>query len=100
MFDKKYITRGINAEIPLYLQSLMWDMISSMKVEKQDYLQVFKLERIIADGRVWQKITHSQEQPDYENMVLIPVYEGKTVDNKVFIIDDYEYCTMLLAEEY
>lgn len=100
MFDKKYITRGINLEIPLYLQLLMWDMIKSMKVEKQDYLQVFKLERVNAEGKVFQKITHSQEQPEYENTLLIIVYDDKAVDNKVFVIDDYEYCTMLLAEEY
>jgi len=100
MFDKKYITRGINAEIPLYLQSLMWDMISSMKVEKQDYLQFFKLERVNTKGKVFQRIIHSQEQSEYENMVLIPAYDGNAVDNKVFVIDDYEYCTMLLAEEY
>lgn len=100
MFDKKYITRGINSEIPLYLQLLMWDMIKSMKVEKQGYLQVFKLERVIAEGKVFQKITHSQEQPEYENILLIPAYDDKAVDNKVFVIDDYEYCTMLLAEEY
>ena len=100
MFDKKYITRGINSEIPLYLQILMWDMIKSMKVEKQDYLQIFKLESVNAKGKMFQKITHSQEQPAYENTVLIPIYDGNAVDNKVFVIDDYEYCTMLLAEEY
>ena len=100
MFDKKYITRGINLEIPLYLQLLMWDMIKSMKVEKQDYLQVFKLERVNAEGKVFQKITHSQEQHEYENTLLIHAYDDKAVDNKVFVIDDYEYCTMLLAEEY
>lgn len=100
MFDKKYITKGVNSKIPFYLQLLMWDMIKSMKVEKQDYLQVFKLERINVDGKVFQRIVHSQEQPEYENTILIPSYEDNAVDNKIFVIDDEIYCTMLLAEEY
>jgi len=100
MFDKKYITRGIDSEIPLYLQSFMWSMVKSMKVDKQDYLQVFKLEKVSIKGKEFQKITHSQEQPEYENTVFVPVGEDNAVENKVFVIDDYEYCTMLLAEEY
>lgn len=100
MFDKKYITRGIDAEIPVILQSLMWTMIKSMKVKKQDYLQVFRLEKVTVGKKEFQKITHSQEQPEYKNVVFISVDEGNAVEAKVFVIDDFEYCTMLLAEEY
>ncbi len=100
MFEKKYITRGVNTEIPLCLQLLMWDMISSMKVEKQDYLQVFELKGINVDGEIFQRIIHSQEQPEYKNTVFVSIGEGNAVDNKVFVIDDEIYRTMLLAEEY
>ena len=75
-------------------------MIKSMKIEKQDYLQVFKLEKVNVKDREFQKVTHSQEQPEYENTVFVPVGAGNAVETKAYVIDDYEYCTMLLAEEY
>ena len=78
----------------------MWSMIKSMKVEKQDYLQVFELKKISVGGKEFQQITHSQEQPKYKNTIFIPVEKGGSIENKIFVIDDFDYCTMLLAEEY
>lgn len=43
MFEKskgRYLTRGVDAEIPLYLQMFLWDAVDNMPQPK-DYLQVF-----------------------------------------------------------
>ena len=43
MFDNsRYLTKGINEEVPLNLQILLWSMIDSNLIKK-DYLQVFNI---------------------------------------------------------
>ncbi len=100
MFKNRYLTKGINLEVSLFVQNLMWLMIDSMEVSKKDYLQVFTLERVDVCGKTFQKITHSQEQPEYKNSMVVPVDEKEVFEGKVFVIDDVSHCTMLLAEEY
>ena len=100
MFENKYLTRGIYSEVSLFLQNLMWSMINSMEVEKQDYLQVFELKKINVHGKTFQQITHKQEQPEYKKVIAVPISEDECFNGKVFVIDDVSHCTMLLAEEY
>jgi len=100
MFQNRYITKGISSEILFYLQNLMWIMIDSMEIDKKGYLQIFKLEKDVVNGVIFQKIIHKQEQPEYEKTVTIPVIGKDIVNKKVFVIDDVSHCTMLLAEEY
>ena len=92
--SEKYLTQGVNAEIPLMLQLVMWKMISDIPAEK-DYLQVFRL----SGENGIQTIIHEQEQPAYRKIVSFQWPEG-VVTQKVFVIDDGDHCTMLLAEEY
>ena len=94
------MTKGISSEIPFYLQNVMWIMIESMEIEKKDYLQIFELSKTVADGKIFQKIIHRQEQPEYEKSVTVLVNEEDIVEKKVYVIDDVSHCTMLLAEEY
>lgn len=91
--NQRYLTRGVQAEIPLELQLFMWGCIDRLP-EERDYLQVFKLENL--NGI--QKITHFSEQPEYHEEYLIPT--NNPITAKVYIIDSEEYSTMLLAEEY
>lgn len=57
MFDnQRYITRRIDAEIPLWLQIFMWECVYRMP-EPKDYFQVFRLKNF--NGI--QKITHFSE---------------------------------------
>ena len=100
MFQNRYMTKGISSEIPFSLQNLMWLMIESMEIEEKDYLQIFELSKAVTDGKVFQKITHRQEQPEYEKTVTILANEKDVVEKKVYVIDDVSHCTMLLAEEY
>lgn len=91
--NQRYLTNGVQAEIPLELQLFMWECLDRMS-EPKDYFQVFRLENL---GGI-QKITHFSEQPTYRREYLIPT--GNPITSKVYIIDSDTYSTMLLAEEY
>ena len=91
---QRYLTRGVQAEIPFELQLFMWALIAQLP-EPKDYLQVFRLS-VSDDGN--QHIIHEQEVPassrEYD------VQTDNPVSAKVYVIDDSDHCTMLLAEEY
>lgn len=94
MNKPKYLTRGVNAEIPIELQLFMWNCIDSIP-KKKDYLQVFKL----SNENGMQRIEHSHEQPNFKmNYVLTTI--DNPVTEKIYVIDDGEHLTMLLAKEY
>ena len=97
MFDKskpRYLTKGVDTEIPLDIQIFMWETVDGMS-EPKDYLQVFRL----TEQNGLQVIHHTAEQPEYEMTYILPTMT-KAVTAKVYIIDDGENCVMLLAEEY
>lgn len=42
MFNNpRYVTSGINSELPLLTQIVLWGLIDTMEVAEKDYLQVF-----------------------------------------------------------
>lgn len=92
--ENRYITQGIASDIPLWLQNLLWFLRDSMQVEQKDYLQVFDLTRTDTG----QHIVHRQEQPPYERTLDVPCDDAVTA--RIFIINDKDYVTMLLANEY
>lgn len=91
---KRYLTRGVDANISLELQIFLWNAIDNMP-EPKDYLQVFEL---TSKDEV-QYIHHKSEQPEFEMTYIIPAVQN-AVNAKVYCIDSVDYCTMLLAEEY
>jgi len=102
MFDKsRYLTSGVREKIPPILQILLWNCIDR-KIEKKvplDYLQIFKLEATKDEsGKLKQKITHSQEQPESADTYFME--SSAPVIAKLYAIDDGNHSTMLLAEEY
>lgn len=90
----RYLTRGVDAEIPQEIQIFLWAAIDKMP-EPKDYLQVFNLST--ANGL--QVIDHTSEQPEFHMIYLLTTVEDP-VTAKVYVMDSEEYCTMLLAEEY
>lgn len=95
MFEnQKFLTRGVENEIPSWLINLMWHMVLTMEVPRKDYLQVF----ILTKTPTGQHIVHEQEQPPYRYELEVEYPDA--VDAKVFMIDDRTYSTMLLADEY
>ena len=91
--NPRYMTAGVNAEIPLELQLFLWSCIDQLPPER-DYLQVFQLEPM---GQM-QSITHSSEQPSHRMTYVIP--SDKPISAKLYAIDDGEHSTMLFAHEY
>ena len=91
--NDRYLTRGIHAEIPPDLQAFLWYCIDLLPSER-DYLQVFLLEPM---GQM-QRISHTSEQPEYHREYIIP--SDNPITQKVYVIDDGDHSTMLLAEEY
>jgi hypothetical protein len=81
--------------IPLEVQMFLWSLLDNLiaKIEL-DNLHVFELSK--EGGR--QKIIHSQEVPEYQ-MVYQFNNVVRPLKNKLYVIDDGEYCTMLLPEE-
>lgn len=92
--EKRFMTSGVAARVPVWLQNLLWHLWDTMQVEKRDYLQVFELTR----SEVAQTIIHTQEQPDYRKVLTVPAENA--VIEKVYIIEEDDHVTMLLAEEY
>ena len=91
---QRYLTQGVQAEILFELQLFMWTLIAKLS-EPKDYLQVFRLS-VSEKGN--QYIVHEQEVPAYSRE-----YEVQTdtpINAKVYVIDDEDHSTMLLAEEY
>ena len=94
MCGKRYVSAGVHEKVDFLLQLFMWSLVENLPPPK-DYLQVFRLS---PEGNK-QKIKHQQEEPDYEQEYLLktdaPIFIGK-----IYVIDDGEQSTMLLAEEY
>lgn len=92
--ENRFITRGIEAEIPHWLRNLMWFLRDSVEIDSKDHLQVFRLTKVSTG----QHIVHIQEQPPYRRELSVPCEDAVTT--KVYIIDDETHVTMLLASEY
>ncbi|MFQ9245951.1 MAG: DUF960 family protein [Clostridium paraputrificum] len=102
MFKKnnRYVTRGVNEEIDIRLQLIIWSMIDKLNDEgnvELDYLQVFKLRK--EDNKI--VIKQSQEVPEYSYTYEIELEDIQIDDEiKIYVIDSGEYSTMLLPSEY
>ena len=99
--DNRYVTRGINEEVDIRLQLIMWNMIDKLKDEgnvELDYLQVFKIRK--KDSKV--VINQSQEVPEYSCKYEIEIEDVQLDDEiKVYVIDNgTEGITMLFPWEY
>ena len=101
-FDKPkatYVTRGVAEKIPMSVQMLVWCVIeeAKTKVEPMDYLQVFNIKCNTSEQRL--EIKHSQEAPDFFEKVMYMPFDTE-IDEKIYVIDDIDHITMLLASEY
>lgn len=98
--NNRYVTRGVNEEIDIRLQMIIWSMIDKLKDKgnvEVDYLQIFKI-RKEGDKVV---INQSQEVPKYSCTYEIELEDIQLDDEiKVYVIDSGEYSTMLFPSEY
>ena len=104
MFDPatRYVTCGINSELPVEIQLLIWLAIDSVRItanDKLDYLQIFTFQKLSDDILA---IRHEQEQPA-RVWVHHTGYKDSYrhfIGEKVYVIDDGDHSTMLFAYEY
>ena len=98
--DNRYVTRGVNEEVDIRLQLIMWSMIDKLKDEENvelDYLQVFRIRK---EGKNI-VISQSQEVPEYSCTYEIELEDIQIDDEiKLYVIDSGEYSTMLFPSEY
>ncbi len=98
--NNRYVTRGVNEEVDIRLQIIMWSMIDKLNDEENielDYLQVFKIRK--EGNKV--VINQSQEVPEYSCTYEIELEDIQIDDGiKIYVIDSVEYSTMLLSSEY
>ena len=91
--NQRYLTCGVDSTIPPEIQLFLWECVDRLP-EPKDYLQVFELKPV---GSL-QSITHSSEEPEYHMEYLLLLHTP--IADKVYIIDDGDHSTMLLANEY
>ena len=96
MFEgQRYLTKGVKEQVSIPLQITLWSMIEKLEIEV-DYLQIFEIEQL-ANSQL--SIIHKQEEPEYQSTTILPgVIQSNKI--KIYVIDDHEYSTMLLADEY
>lgn len=95
MIDK-YVTRVAHTEIPFVLQQLIWRLYERgyPETKKQDYLQVFIINR--EEG--YTKITMKQER-SLEKQV-IPINQLFDFNGSVWLIKENDYVVMMLPSDY
>ena len=99
--DNRYVTRGVNEEVDVRLQLIIWSMIDKLKYEgnvELDYLQIFKIRK---DGNKI-VINQSQEVPEYSCTYEIELEDIQIDDEiKLYVIDNgVEGSIILFSWEY
>ena len=92
------ITRGVADTIPPEVQMFLWALLDELvatMAEEPDYLQVFEF----SGDNGNQTIIHRQENPPYQAIYQFDKV-GNPLQHKIYVIDDIEHSTMMLAEEY
>lgn len=67
-----------------------------MKVEKKGNLQIFELYPVEEDGKIKQRIVHTQEYSNYRKEYT--TCSKIILEVRIFVIDDGKNCTMLLVD--
>lgn len=104
MFPKnaRYVTRRANDTLAPDIQAALWSIIDHDLAEGRnlDYLQVFSLSIVQSGGRVYQRIRQRQEKPERKRVHDISGIEEPISGVIVWVIDNGDYCTMLLPDDY
>ena len=99
---KRFETRRVANEIPLFLRFVMWMLVDELVSDENiraDYWQIFRFSiRADEQGNKVQILRHSQEQPPYEAIYEFPDV-GEGLEMKVWCIDDGTTAVMTTPEE-
>ena len=99
--DNRYVTRGVNEEVDIRLQLMIWSMLDKLKDEgnvELDYLQVFRIRK---EGNKI-VINQNQEVPEYSCTYEIELEDIQIDDEiKLYVIDNgVEGSIILFLWEY
>ncbi|MBC3898529.1 hypothetical protein GH811_02715 [Acetobacterium malicum] len=103
MFNNQaYMTKGFQSEIPAITQVIIFDCLEKSRhtLKSMDDLQIFELKKIRSNGTDLQEILHKQEIPTFEETIVLELPEDQIINKKVYVIDDGDHHTFLLASEY
>ncbi len=95
----RYVTRAINEELNIEIQVLLWELLDSIAIKrenKMDYLQVFEIVNI--GNKI--KIINRQEQPTMKEVLIIEQGALNVKDTTVWTIDEPDKLTMLFPSDY
>ena len=99
--DPKFKTSGVDHYVSEKIQTAIWNYIEARRSSggvPLDYLQVFTLRSKKEEQVTIQIIDCSQEVPPYQFSIAFP--SNSPIEEKIFVIDDVDHQTMLLAREY
>ena len=91
-----FITKGVVDLLEPELVILLLILIDTMETDERDYFQVFTL----CNMNDCVEIIHEQEAPEYSNTIRFVTDKASFSEQKVFVIAENDYCTMLLNSEY
>lgn len=96
--DNRYVTRNVDSTVPKKMQFFLWELIDDQvkKGNEMDYFQKFEL-RVTDEG---QEIIHSQERPEWNSKIVLPMLNEDCISKTIWVMDDVEYQTMLFPEDY
>lgn len=96
----QYKTSGVDHYVPQEVQLAIWSYIDSRRNQQIpfDYLLVFELKPSQKDGVKMQLIDCHQEVPEHRDEISVICEEP--ISEKLFLIDDIDHVTLLLATEY
>lgn len=95
----RYVTRAINEELNIEIQVLLWELLDSIAIKrenKMDYLQVFEIVNI--GNKI--KIINRQEQPTMKEVLILEQGALNVKDTTVWTIDEPDKLTMLFPSDY
>lgn len=95
----RFQTNGVKVYLPQIVINFIWERVDDLASNKEvDYLQVFQF-RIKKNILI---IEHRQEAPKYKKIYkLSKADQIHNLNGKiVYVIDDYDYCVMMLSDEY
>ncbi|PIC95705.1 hypothetical protein CSV69_10215 [Sporosarcina sp. P26b] len=87
-----YVTRAIAEELPGEHQLFIYQYFWNQQEVMTDYLQVFNF--YIEDGH--QFVIQSQEQPERETIMKVPLQKQEPIERTVWMMDQGEDGTIIL----
>lgn len=96
-----YMTSGIAENVDSYLLVKCIELLNCLKEKgvNPDYLQVYRVSYNKETNVL--TIRHTQEQPDYENVVSFELPSGVLpYTGKIYYMDEYTHLIFLEANEY